>query len=553
MPQSGAGLRYLTLQHLQTILFLAFALGRASWKTSSLGWSGTMKLAIGLVGCGIVLALPAAVPADGMLSGKWRLANMSAMGDRESTNWLIQFETKENKTTATLVGSANKGKAELMSFAMTGDRVRIVVKAATEQVFEGLLEKDGKKIAGVFANDKTVAAAYMVPTDVKSIATKAVASKLNVSEGELRAWAESAYHVAKEHGANWPAEINGQLALAFLAGRKHGLAIEHANAAETALNNQSSLEQQVKVLQVVSRVLTDAGKVAELKRVSARLDKLEKGLDEDYVAHLPSFKAPKYGGRKGPSDRVVVMELFTGAQCPDCPPADVASEVLQKTYTPNELVLLEYHTHIPQPDPMTNPDTEARWKYYRDAYGKGVPGVPTSLFNGTPKGGHGGRLPDSENYYQSYRGIIDPLLETPAPCRITASAKRIGDTIRIDAQVAGLKEPGKDKKIRLALVEESIRFLGVNKIRFHHQVVRALPGGAAGVAAMNPTTSVQAAVDIAELRTKLIAYLDNYALTQRPFQQVARPLDLQHLRVIAFLQDDVTHEILQATQVDVVQ
>jgi hypothetical protein len=513
-----------------------------------------MKFAISLAALGVVLVLPATVPADGPLSGNWRLVSISPLGDRLTTNWLVTFDTKDGKTTATLVGSATEGKAELVSFTMTGNQVRIVVKAAAEQVFEGLLEKDGKRIAGVFTNDKTVAA-YLTPapTEVKSIARKAVAYKLNVSPEELRTWADNACRVAKEHGAGWPAEINGQFAMAFLAVQDHGRAVEYANAAETALNNQSTLDQQVKVLQVVSRVLTDAGKVAERKPVAMRLDRLEKGLDEEYIAHLPPIKVQKFAGRKGSSDRVVVMELFTGAQCPDCPPADVAFDFLLKSYTPAELVLMEYHTHIPGPDPMTNPDTEARWKYYREAHGKAVPGVPTSLFNGIPKGGYGGRLPDSEKYYETYRSIVDPLLETPAPCKITASAKRVGDIVNIDAQVTGLNDPGKDKKIRLALVEESIRFLGVNKIRFHHQVVRALPGGAAGIAAMNPTTPVRATVDLGDLRKKLIAYLDNYARTTRPFQQVARPLDLQHLRVIAFLQDDKTHEILHATQVEVVE
>ena len=70
---------------------------------------------------------------------------------------------------------------------------------------------------------------------------------------------------------------------------------------------------------------------------------------------------------------------------------------------------------------------------------------------------------------------------------------------------------------------------------------------------MNPTASVRADLDVAELRKKLIGYLDNYAATQRPFAQVSRPLDLEHLRVIAFVQDDTTHEILQATQVNVVR
>jgi hypothetical protein len=465
----------------------------------------------------------------------------------------VKFGTMNGQPTATLIGTASKNKADLVSFKLTGDRIRIVVKGGTDQVFDGLLAKDGKKIAGVLVNDKTGSAAYMVPTDMTTIAAKATSTKLALNLAEMRAWADAAARVAKDNGQAWPAEINAQLGMAFLTAKHYGLAVQHADAAEKALNDHSSPEQQVKVLQSVSRILMEGGNIAELRPVAARLDKLEKIFDDEYHATVPSFKAQKFFGRSTSSDRVVVMELFTGAQCPDCPPADVAFDVLQQSYKPSELVLMEYHLHIPGADPLTNADTEARWKYYRNAHGaKAVPGVPTSLFNGTPKGGNGGRLPDGEKYYQTYRGIVDPLLDTPAQCKITASAKQVGNKILINAQVTGLNEPGKDKKIRLALVEKSIRFLGSNRIRFHHQVVRAFPGGTAGVAIMKADTSVKAEVDLLELRKQLVGYLDTYAATTRPFPQVARPLDLQQLCVIAFVQDDVTHEILQAVQVELV-
>ena len=387
-----------------------------------------MKPAFGLAILGVVLTIPVWLPADDGLSGNWQLTTMAPLGDKATTSWLINFETTDGKTATTLVGSGNKAKAELLGFTISGDRVRFVVKSATEQVFEGLLSKDGKQIAGVLGNDESATAAFMVPTNATSIPAKATAVKITLTPEELSNWADSAVSIAKDHATQqWPAKINSQFALAFLAKRDNDRAMQYAKAAETQLNLNVPRELRVKILQALSRILTDAGKGDELKPVVARLDEEERIFDKDYAASLPLFKVEKYPGRKPSSDRVVVMELFTGAQCPDCPPADVAFDALQKTYTPGELVLLEYHTHIPGPNPMTNPDTEARWKYYRDAHGKGVPGVPTSLFNGTPKGGYGGRLPDSEKYYKTYCGIVDPLLETSAPCKITASAKRVGD------------------------------------------------------------------------------------------------------------------------------
>ena len=50
-----------------------------------------------------------------------------------------------------------------------------------------------------------------------------------------------------------------------------------------------------------------------------------------------------------------------------------------------------------------------------------------------------------------------------------------------------------------------------------------------------------------------VDYLDDYAATKRPFPRIARPMAMDNLRVVAFVQDDATKEIFQAVQVDVTQ
>jgi hypothetical protein len=42
----------------------------------------------------------------------------------------------------------------------------------------------------------------------------------------------------------------------------------------------------------------------------------EAARDKEYLARVPPFKPDTFAGRKGKSERVVAMELFTGAQCP---------------------------------------------------------------------------------------------------------------------------------------------------------------------------------------------------------------------------------------------
>jgi hypothetical protein len=224
---------------------------------------------------------------------------------------------------------------------------------------------------------------------------------------------------------------------------------------------------------------------------------------------------------------------------------DLAFDVLHNTYKTSDVVLIQYHLHIPGPDPMTNADTESRAKYYK------VSSTPSTLFNGINKGSGGGGVDAAEKKYNAFREIINPLLEESTTLRITASAKRAADKIQIQTEVVGVPNPSDNIKLRVVLVEETVSFAGSNKLRIHHQVVRAMPGGVDGVALINAAQSTKNDVDVNELRGQLGGYLDNYAAVKRPFPQPGRPMEMRDLHVIAFVQDDSTKEILQAVQVKV--
>ena len=96
-----------------------------------------------------------------------------------------------------------------------------------------------------------------------------------------------------------------------------------------------------------------------------------------------------------------------------------------------------------------------------------------------------------------------------------------------------------------------MRYAGSNKIRLHHNVVRAFPGGVEGKALNEAASKHNASIDVGELRGTLNKYLTEFEAGGRSFANPARPLDMVNLRVIAFVQDDMTHEILQAVQVEV--
>src|SRR5262249_11450951 len=155
------------------------------------------------------------------------------------------------------------------------------------------------------------------------------------------------------------------------------------------------------------------------------------------------FKPAGFPGRKGNSQRVLVMELFTGAQCPPCVAADAAFDALETTYKPADVILLQYHMHIPGPDPLTNPDSEARMRYYSKKFPRDAGGTPSTIFNGKANSlGGGGLLAQSERKYHQYREHIDKLLEETTPVHLNLTAGRKGDHINLKAEVSELSEPG---------------------------------------------------------------------------------------------------------------
>ena len=78
---------------------------------------------------------------------------------------------------------------------------------------------------------------------------------------------------------------------------------------------------------------------------------------------------------------------------------------------------------------------------------------------------------------------------------------------------------------------------------------RGTPGGVDGLVLKEKNSQQSISVDLDELRQNLVKYLDTFA-KENPFPYADRPLELKDLKVVAFVQDDATGEILQAAQID---
>lgn len=366
---------------------------------------------------------------------------------------------------------------------------------------------------------------------------------------DVKKWAEKGLKAAAAHGPR--AERNATLSTAEVLANQEGLgevALGYAEKAAAA-TEKGPLGSKVRALKALGNAQEKAGKADLAKATRTIVDKLENDLDVEYKKTALDFTPEKYAGRQDKdANRVAVFEMFTGAMCPPCVAADLAFDGLEAAYSPKDLILLQYHQHIPGPDPMTNPDTLARWTYYTKLFPKEMGGVPSSVFDGKPQAGGGGGKGNAKNKYEQYKKIIDATLEKKADVSVTGTAKLDAGEVKVDATVTGKTE---GTTVRIVLAEEEVRYLGGNGIRLHHQVVRSMFGKADGWKVIDlKDGKASASVKLDDLKKSLSDYMTSFH-KERPFSNPDRPLKFEHLNVVVLVQNDETGEILNAVQLPV--
>lgn len=376
------------------------------------------------------------------------------------------------------------------------------------------------------------------------------AAAMKAKPEDVKKWAEKGLKAAAAHGPR--AEKNTLMGTAETLASQEGLGDVALTFAEkaAAATEKGPLGSKVRGLKALASAQAKAGKADAAKKTAAIVDKLEGELDVEYKKEGPGFTPTMYAARENKeANRVAVMELFTGAMCPPCVAADLAFDGLEATYSPKDVVLLQYHMHIPGPDPLTNPDTLARWEYYGKLFPQDMRGVPSSVFDGKPQAGGGGGKPNAKSKYDQYRKIIDATLEKKADVTISGGAKLDNGEVKVDAAVAGKAEKA---TVRLVLAEEEVRYLGGNGIRLHHQVVRSMFGKGEGWKVKDlKDGKATASVKLDDLKKSLSEYMETYHRDTAKFSNPDRPLKFEHLKVIVLVQDDETGEILNAAQFDV--
>ncbi|MFM7317037.1 MAG: hypothetical protein ACKO5E_08815 [bacterium] len=375
-----------------------------------------------------------------------------------------------------------------------------------------------------------------------------LADQAEMSEEQVKNAVNNWLTSAKEYGDDWYNQTRTTV-VKSLRGKKKAAAnvlLDLAQDVDKSLTEEANIEEKAEVAAILAETARTLGKTDLANSVQKRLDTYETKLDENYHKTVPPFKPTKVAEKK--DARPVVLELFTGAQCPPCVAADVGFDALADTYSHNNVILLQYHLHIPGPDPLTNNDTVVRQKYY----GELIRGTPTTIFNGKSEAGGGGSMGGSEGKYKQYQAAISPILETKPVATVDLKATRKGDSIEVSASAKTSKKPGEkaQPRLRFVLTEEVVKYIGSNKLRFHHHVVRAMPGGAEGLS-LDKAGELQHSmkINLNEVRGNIEKYVSDFE-KNRPFFGTKPAIDLKKLALVAFIQDDESKEILGATQVD---
>jgi hypothetical protein len=518
----------------------------------------------------LLAVLPVPAADEQPLTGKWKVI---LGGPNGQTGWLVSFENKDGKWTGKIDDTIKDRRglqifSSLENVALEKDVFTFELSTGRESLrFNGKLPKgSAKKIFGTLEQGKDILPVVLEATEIttfadlpKEILANAQPGDAEVAEAALvllkeaterkakpedvRGWAEKAFKCSEPYGPHWQRQVALRCAEALLDQKGFETqALENARRVERLVDEKDELDLQVRTYSLMVRAVKAAGKTDNLKEYQTKLAKLEAQVETDYVKKMIDFAPDPFKGRKEKSDRAVLVELFTGAECQPCVGPDLAFEVLGKTFKPTEVILLQYHLHAPSWDGLANAATESRAGMYA------VEGTPTIFFNGKDAEAAAGGSDKSKakKKYEDYRGVVEPLLEKPALAKIKASATLKDGKVDITAEVSDLDQTGDKIRLRLALVEEKVRYDGSNGIKFHHHVVRDFPGGIDGLPLKEKTGKQSVTVDLDDLRKQNNKYLDTVGA-----DVPSRPMDFKNLYVVAFVQNDKTKDILQATQVEV--
>lgn len=259
------------------------------------------------------------------------------------------------------------------------------------------------------------------------------------------------------------------------------------------------------------------------------VDEMERAIEGRIPAFEPASVYAREDGTK-PS-RTVLAELFTGAHCKPCGPADLAFDGLLAHFAHGEVAIIEHHLHIPAPEPLVSPAAMERGREM------GVRGTPTVVLDGVERIDAGGRIAQAGASFRKIRDAVEKRLEEETPWTITIEGQLEGEELAVDAVVHGPAADG--LRLNLYLCEKKVLFPGASTIVLHRFVNRyELTLGGARLESEAGARRVSRSVILPDVTFELEDHLDQVEQQAgRPFPMRPVAISPKQVAVVGFLQD----------------
>lgn len=272
---------------------------------------------------------------------------------------------------------------------------------------------------------------------------------------------------------------------------------------------------------------------------------LDEYLTESFKRYLSSFvskEAKEVDLKKG--NRTSLIELFTGASCPPCVAADLATGVIESSFPPSKVIVLRYHQHIPAPDPLTNSDSEARLFFYK------LNSTPSTILNGQQVFGAAGGIERVESSYSALLEALIPELSKNTDVKIDLTAVAKDGNLELKANATGTDKIKEPLRLVTVLAEDELHFEAPNGINLHDMIVRSMLSEPNGFPAVDGKLSMEKTLPLNDFKGRISDYLSAFE-EKSGANFTGAPLALEKLHFVVFVQGELSKEIFQVASVPV--
>jgi hypothetical protein len=261
----------------------------------------------------------------------------------------------------------------------------------------------------------------------------------------------------------------------------------------------------------------------------------------EYLAEIQQ-KVPAIPAADG-GNQTVLVELFTGMQCPPCVAADLSLSAIGKTFPTSKVIVIRHHQHVPLPDGLVNQDSEERGTYYETG------ATPTVAVNGLvidPRF-YAGQIQAAANAYLVFRRVIDPLVVEKTDVQLEVSANVTDGLLNASVVATGIPEDVLPScRLRMAIVENDVRTAILNHpngVRDHEFLVREMLGGAKGIPPKKGELKYSITMKLEEIQEHAVEYIKQYETGRRiKFPDAMKPPIKGELSLVAWVQNDKVDE-----------